>query len=151
MNYSKTQYGKLIISLFAIISLIGFLSFFFLRQVDEIPPLVIFGFPVIMFLTGLLFYKLNVSIEKDGVRLKYGIGLISLKFKMDEVESLESIKTPWYYGLGIRITPKGILYNIQGLKAVRIHYLKDGKSKKVMIGTDEPEELMKALNSAFGK
>ena len=88
--------------------------------------------------------------EKDGVRLKYGIGLISLKFKMDEVESLESIKTPWYYGLGIRITPKGILYNIQGLKAVRIHYLKDGKSKKVMIGTDEPEELMKALNSAFG-
>ena len=91
MNYSKTQYGKLIISLFAIISLIGFLSFFFLRQVDEIPPLVIFGFPVIMFLTGLLFYKLNVSMEKDGVRLKYGIGLISLKFKMDEVEKEDTI------------------------------------------------------------
>lgn len=97
----------------------------------------------------LLFYKLIVEVDGRTLRLIYGIGLIRIKYKIDELERVEIIKTPWYYGLGIRITPKGMLYNIQGLKAVRIKYLRDGKRESVMVGSAEPEELMEALEDYF--
>lgn len=81
--------------------------------------------------------------------MSYGIGLIRIRFKIDKLEATQIIKTPWYYGLGIRVTPKGMLYNIQGSKAVEIKYLGNGKSKSVMIGTAEPELLVKALEDNF--
>ncbi|WP_159038497.1 hypothetical protein [Brumimicrobium mesophilum] len=54
-----------------------------------------------------------------------------------------------HYGLGIRFTAQGMLYNIQGLKAVKIKYISNGKSKSVMIGTAEPEILKEALEKHF--
>lgn len=45
-------------------------------------------------------------------------------------------------GWGIHFTPEGMLYNITGDKAVRIH-LRSGKSLR--IGTDEPVRLAEAI------
>lgn len=110
-----------------------------------------------LLLTGLfiiicsLFYKLKIEVDESTLRLTYGIGLIRIKFKIDELKYIEIIKTPWYYGLGIRITPKGMLYNIQGSKAVNIKYIRNGRNKSVMIGTPEPEQLKKALEDNFKK
>jgi len=96
-----------------------------------------------------LFYKLTIELDESVLRLSYGIGLIRIRFKIDKLIETQIIKTPWYYGLGIRVTPKGMLYNIQGSKAVMIKYLKNGKSKSVMVGTPEPEQLIQALEYNF--
>ncbi|MEM1135923.1 MAG: hypothetical protein AAGI07_08780, partial [Bacteroidota bacterium] len=77
--------------------------------------------------------------------------LIRISFKIDRLEQAQIIKTPWYYGLGIRMTPEGMLYNIQGPKAVKIRYLSNGRNKSVMIGTLEPEKLNKVLETHFKK
>ena len=98
-----------------------------------------------------MFYKLTVELSDSTLKLTYGIGLIRIKFKIDELLQTNIIRTPWYYGLGIRITPKGMLYNIQGLKAIKIDYTSSGKRKSVMIGTPEPDQLKKALEYNWKK
>ena len=92
-----------------------------------------------------MLYKLTVEVKGTTLRLSYGIGLISLKFNIDELEETEIIRVPWYYGVGIRITPKGMLYSIHGWKALQINFKSKGKSKRVMVGTAEPELLKKVL------
>jgi len=98
-----------------------------------------------------MFYKLSVELQGTKLRLIYGIGLIRFKFNIDQLECSEIITTPWYYGLGIRITPKGMLYNIHGSKAVRIEYITNGKRESVMIGTPEPEQLKNSLEQNVRK
>tara|TARA_R110002049_G_scaffold246847_5_gene420958 strand:+ start:4351 stop:4749 length:399 start_codon:yes stop_codon:yes gene_type:complete len=93
----------------------------------------------------LLFYRLKVKVQNKTLKIYYEIGLIHFTFKMDEITKVESIKTPWYYGYGIRLTPDGWLYNAHGSQALEIKYMYKGKNKSVMIGTPEPEELKKAL------
>ncbi len=77
--------------------------------------------------------------------------MIRVKFKINHPERTEVIETPWFYSLGIRITPKGLLYNIQGFKVVRIEYSSIGKNRFVMVGTPEPEQLKKALEENIKK
>jgi hypothetical protein len=58
-----------------------------------------------------------------------------------------AVTNPWYYGWGIRWTPKGPLYNVSGFEAVEIRML-SGKSFR--IGTDEPDLLRQAIDKAIG-
>jgi hypothetical protein len=57
------------------------------------------------------------------------------------------VRNRWYYGWGIRITPRGWLYNVSGLDAVELA-LKNGKC--VRIGSDEPHALARAIDHARG-
>jgi len=65
-----------------------------------------------------------------------------------DVESVEPVKNPWYYGIGLRVTPRGMLYSVSGLSAVEITR-RDGS--RLRIGTDEPEKLTAALRQALSR
>lgn len=145
MKYKQSQFGWVVIILFTL--LVAFLCLAYAFQwgnnpLSFIPFLTLSSIPVIL---GLMLYKLTVEVKGTTLRLSYGIGLISLKFEIDELEETEIIRVPWYYGIGIRITPKGMLYSIHGWKALRINFKSKGKSKRVMVGTAEPELLKKLL------
>ncbi|MDY7014940.1 MAG: hypothetical protein SVX43_15355 [Cyanobacteriota bacterium] len=56
-----------------------------------------------------------------------------------------AVKNPWYYGWGIRLTPRGWLFNVSGLDAVEIS-LNSGRHFR--IGTDRPRELERAIRRA---
>ncbi len=149
MKYRKTQMGWVATGTFLPVILFLFLGY--VNQWGNNPlPLIPF-----LVLTGLfiviasLFYKLTIELDQSVLKLIYGIGLIRITFKIDQLEATKIIKTPWYWGLGIRTTPKGMLYNIQGSKAIKIEYISNGKSKLVMVGTPEPERLIQALEENF--
>jgi len=57
------------------------------------------------------------------------------------------VRNKWWYGLGIRLTPHGWLYNVSGLDAIEI-VRRSGKTFRV--GTDEPKALAAALRAARG-
>ncbi len=103
----------------------------------------------VFFFIILLFYRLTVEVHNDHILLKYGIGLIRFKLRMDSIEKTEVIQTPWYWGLGIRITQDGMLYNIHSSKALKIKYRFAQKSKTVLIGSKEPTELENSLREVF--
>ena len=148
--YRKSQYGWLLI-----IVVTGILCFLLLSSSnqwrdDDLPVLpFVLGF-VFFTVILLLFYKLTVQIRGSQLRLLYGIGIVEIVFPIEELIHVEAIRTPWWWGLGIRITPKGMLYNIQGLRAVRIEYISKGKHKSAMVGSPEPEKLAQRLQEVFG-
>ncbi len=109
--------------------------------------LIIIG--VILLIT-ILFYQLTIKIEDKIIHIIFGIGLVRFKIKPDTITTTEIIKYPWYYGYGIRFTPKGSwLYNISGTQAVFIHYKKNGMQKKVLLGSNDCENLKDFLDNHF--
>ena len=145
MKYKQSQFGWVVIILFALLVAFLCLAYAFQWGGNPLPFIPFLALSSILVILGLMLYKLTVEVKGTTLRLSYGIGLISLKFNIDELEETEIIRVPWYYGVGIRITPKGMLYSIHGWKALQINFKSKGKSKRVMVGTAEPELLKKVL------
>lgn len=146
--YDHSQMGWIILISMGVTSMVFTLQF--LLGLGS-PKTSVMGYLVIIGITVLitsLFYRLRVVVDTTGIHLIYGIGLIKFSIKPDHVKSVRIVRNPWYYGLGIRIIPKGILYNIHGLEAVEIIY-EDGREKMVRIGSDEVEVLKAYLEKKY--
>ena len=94
-----------------------------------------------------LFGRLTVSVDQQTIRLAFGIGLIARQIALSEVASCEPVRTRWWYGWGIRMTPRGWLWNVSGSQAVEIAYRPGGH---FLIGTNDPTGLCRAIEAAKG-
>ncbi|TXH07275.1 MAG: hypothetical protein E6R05_00575 [Candidatus Moraniibacteriota bacterium] len=94
------------------------------------------------------FATLTVSIDESSLRIKFGYGIFSKKFALDQIVSVHAVQNRWYYGWGIRLWlwPKMWIYNVSGFGAIEIT-LKNGKAYR--IGTDVPEELEAAIQQSL--
>ena len=101
---------------------------------------------ILILLLGILvlFYNLTVEIDDEHLRIRFGIGLIKKRFPLEQIDTCRPVRNSWLYGWGIRLTPRGWLYNVSGLEAVELK-MKSGKTCR--IGTDEPEVLVAALQA----
>lgn len=95
----------------------------------------------------LCFYRLTTYISGNTVHLKLGVGLIHVKLPIEELHEASITKVPLWYGIGIRITPEGMLYSAHGRTAVKVKYTGRGKTQTVLIGTSEPEILLKKIKA----
>lgn len=114
---------------------------FYLLQIGS-NPIPLFGmviFIVIATAVILMFYKLTVVIDKNYLKVIFGIGLIRKKFNIDEIETVKKTKSKWYNGWGIRFIKNGTLYNIQGFNAVELSF--KNKKRRVLIGTKSNSKL----------
>ena len=93
-------------------------------------------------LLGALFWCLEVKVGTDGIFLSYSFGLINKKIQRQQILQVEVVRNSWWYGLGIRLTPHGWMWNISGLDAIKLTY-QDGNEFR--IGTNQPQELYQAL------
>ena len=138
-QYEHTQIGHVIIwSVLAIIliangGLIG----------HHGPPLVV---SIILLVCLVLFYKLGITIEDETLRASFGLGIIRKKVRLAEIVGCEPIRTRWWYGWGIHLTPYGCLYNVSGFDAVAIT-LRDGR--KFALGTDDIHGLRAGIRDAI--
>lgn len=98
-------------------------------------------------IAAFLFYSLTVEISDSKLSVWFGTGLIRKEFYLGEITRAVAIKNPWYYGWGIRLTPRGWLFNVSGLDAVEISL---ASGKHFSIGTDRPQELERAIRRAAG-
>jgi hypothetical protein len=108
------------------------------------------GIPIVilqvLILCMLLFATLTVEVSPDRIKLWFGPGLIHKQFRISEIRCVEAVRNRWFYGWGIRLTPHGWLFNVSGLDAVEI---KMESGRKYRIGTDEPRELLSAIQSVL--
>jgi hypothetical protein len=96
-----------------------------------------------------LFYQLEIRVNSERIRVSFGVGIIAFNVKPDRITSTETIKTKIWWGIGIRLTPYGWLYNISTGPAVLRKYVKKGSSKELFVGTNKPNQLQKAIQSNF--
>jgi hypothetical protein len=135
--YEKSQYGTIvIISVLAFIIAMGIFQLYHLS-------IVVIGVMIFLAILLSLFYKLNVKVDKKIIKISFGIGLISKKFKLYEIKSFRRVRNKWWYGFGIRVIPGGTLFNVNGLDAVELT-MKNGSVYR--IGTSEPKKLYSAIS-----
>ena len=100
----------------------------------------------ILVVTIFLFASLTVEVTDAEVRFWFGGGLIRKSYPIHEIRDVSVVTNPWYYGLGIHMTPHGWLFNVAGSGAVELAF---DSGTKVRIGSDEPSRLMAAIRLAM--
>ena len=97
----------------------------------------------------LLFYGLTTRVANKAVTVSFGIGIIRKHIRLDRIKSVEAVTTPWYYGWGIRIIPKGILYNVSGVHGVEIKF--NDTSSVIRIGSTDSENLKQEIEKRLSR
>ncbi|GAB6286938.1 MAG: hypothetical protein STSR0009_31410 [Methanoregula sp.] len=140
-RYEHTQVGRL--QIYAILGIMIIVITVTLLIGAFIIPLVVLG---LLVFAVLCFATLTVTVHHNTIRIRFGpIGLITKEFALSDIVSVAAVQNPWHYGYGIRWTPHGPLYNVAGKDAVEICL---NAGKKVRIGTDEPEVLVREIEQA---
>ncbi len=102
----------------------------------------------LLVLAVILFGTLTVELTADSLKAHFGLGLVRLRIPLEQVRSYRIVRDPWYYGWGIRLIPRAVLYRVSGFWTVEV-VLANGKCYH--IGTDEPEALVQALRLRLGE
>lgn len=102
---------------------------------------------IVLVIALLLFCSLSVEVSEADVSLAFGIGVIRKRFALDKVAETEIVRNRWYYGWGIKILRDGWLYNVSGFDAVELRF---ENGRRARIGTDQPVELLAAIESQLG-
>jgi hypothetical protein len=110
---------------------------------------VIFG----LFFPALFYsFKLVTEVRYDGLYVRFfPLHFHAHKISFEEIKTYEIRKysaLKEYGGYGIRYGKNGKAYNISGNRGVQFEFL-DGK--RLLIGTQKPEELIQALDTVSGK
>jgi len=100
----------------------------------------------ILLVAVVLFPTLSVRLDDERLVCSFGFGLITRTIAIADIAAAEAVSNKWYWGWGIRITPRGWLWNVSGLKAVELTFQ---NGKHFRIGTDNPEQLAGALNQSI--
>ncbi len=141
--YRKSQFGTTLVGiLFVPLIAIIIINFTIQKKSIYILASVLIFFIIII----LLFFKLSIHVNKERIRISFGIGIIKKSFIVNEIISCKIVKNPWYYSWGIHTTPKGWIYNVSGSRGIEIE-MKNGRVYR--IGSPEPEKLCEAINNAM--
>jgi hypothetical protein len=97
-------------------------------------------------LLTVLFSSLTTEVTDQEFQFYFGPGVWTHTFALEKIRSVEEVRNPIWYGWGIRYTPSGWLYNVSGRSAVEIDL---GAEGRIRVGTDEPEQLTRALRQAM--
>jgi len=136
MKYDHTQKGYLLINIAIALSIY---FFFISKKADDLKVSLIMLSIVLLVLS---FSTLNVRIDHEYLRIKFGFGIFSKRFLLKDIKSTSIVKNKWYFGWGIRYRIGMWVYNVSGFDAVQLN-MKDGRTYR--IGTDEPENLKRSI------
>jgi hypothetical protein len=111
---------------------------------DRVPALILIFVIITFIICLLIFYKLTIDIDDTHLAFRLGIGMVKKKYALKDIAECRPVKNNVLYGIGIRVTADGWLYNVSGLYAIELTF--KNKKSKVRIGTDKPEELSQTIN-----
>ena len=145
MSYSHTQVGAPMIAALVTMTVAAFV----VTAVAPPPGGPLTG--VIVLLGALVmasFVSLTVEIHGGTLTCRFGPGFIRKDIPLVEIANATAVKNPWFVGWGIRWYPgRCWIWNVSGLQAVELEYR---NGRKFRIGTDEPEALVRAIQTAIG-
>jgi hypothetical protein len=140
-EYKHTQIGYLLLILYSTVILV----ISYINIVTGFNPFALAALIIMLIALG-LFATLTVVVDEQMIKLQFGLGVIRKGFRLKDIEAYRLVENPWYYGWGIRYTPRGWLFNVSGLSAIELE-MKNGK--RYRIGTDDPAGLGQAIDEAL--
>ena len=103
---------------------------------------------VLLVICLLLFWSLTVEVKSDHVLVYFGFGIIRRKIPLANIQQVNVVRTPWYYGWGIRPAPHGWMFNVSGFGGVELIF---PKNERFRIGSDQPGRLAEAIQAQMQK
>ena len=142
-QYKHTQIGYFLLIVYSIAVLfVGHLNI-----MTNFNPFALASLIIVLIALG-IFTRLTVTVDDQIIKVQFGLRVIRKAFRLNEIEAYRVVKNPWYYGWGIRFTPRGWLFNVSGFSAIELQ-MKNGKTYR--IGTDDPDNLAAALDGVLNK
>lgn len=139
--YHHTQKAKYTFALVCVIVAIDLACALFIGDADIWVPLVVVA--LILLPLGWIFSSLTVELDGETLSWHFRSGFWKKQIPLADIDDARRVRTHWSNGLGIRFTRNGWLYNVAGRNAVAV---KQRNGTIVIIGTDEPERLVEALD-----
>jgi len=143
MLYQHTQIGVTVVVTFGLVILV--ILGFSIADPTSLPIEIGATLLTLLLFALVIFSRLTVKVCADQVEVHFGFGVCRRRFALIEIDAVERVRNPWYYGWGIRLTPEGWMYNVSGFDAVQLQL---ASGKRFRIGTDEPEPLKSAIDRA---
>jgi hypothetical protein len=103
---------------------------------------------LLIFSCLLLFWSLTVEVKSDHILVYFGFGVIHKKISISDIQQVNVVSTPFYYGWGIRPAPHGWMFNVSGLGGVELIFK---NNERFRIGSDEPRCLAEAIQKQMQK
>ena len=149
-EYQYTQVG--IVTIIMLLLAAAFTTFVIIAglELNSGPVLTVVGLVVVglFVFTLAAFYSFTIQIAAGKLNFWFGFGVGKKSFSINDIRSIEIVKTPWYYGWGIKSIPGGWLYSIApGGRALELVFM---DNRVIHLGTDRPEEIKERLNSWVG-
>ena len=150
-NYENTQPGTFIrVMTGSWVVLFGVLVVVMLalgqKEAAIILGVVTVGLALILGIVLVLCHSLTVRVSRSEIALSFGVGLIRKQFPIGDISGASIVQNRWYNGFGIRKIRGGWLYNVSGFDAIEIQLKNE---RKYRIGTNQPKELLAAVESAL--
>jgi len=145
--YVQIQYANLLF-IFAIIYL-GFATYVFIIKAPNTPLLPLILIVLIFGIAILLFYRLKIQVLDDKIFISFGIGLIWKFIDLRTIARVNIVEIPFFYGRGIRITPKGTIYNLSSSRGIELHF--NFSKRTVRLGSKDPEKLKNQIQQRIKK
>jgi hypothetical protein len=95
---------------------------------------------------ALLFSSLTIEVRDGMLRSHFGPGFWKKQWPLSDIADARPTRSSIVEGWGIRVTARGMLYNVSGTGAVEV-VTRSGK--RFRLGTDEPEALANAIRAAL--
>jgi hypothetical protein len=92
-----------------------------------------------------LSYAFVVEIDADSLVIRYGVGIVRVRFPLREIETASLAQHRVPFGWNMRCTPYGSQYNLSGTKAVEVAFR---SGKRCQIANNRPQELAEAILAA---
>jgi hypothetical protein len=90
---------------------------------------------------------MTTTVNAEWITVSFGMGIIRKRIQISRIKNIEIVKNPWYYGWGIRLIPKGMLYNISGSEGVELTFIDTDRVIRIgsAVSTRLKEEISKRL------
>jgi hypothetical protein len=108
-------------------------------------PVAVYGLLAALGVLTWLFWSLTVQIDNERVMAAFGPGYIRREFPIASIRSARIGRAAWYNGWGVRLTRRGWMYRVSGMRTVDLEL----PGFDFRIGTDDPEGLLAAIQSAM--
>ena len=93
--------------------------------------------------TGVVAARLTVVVDARAVSVTFGWGWPRRVVERSDIAAAAHVRNRWWHGWGVRKVSRGWMFNNAGRDAVELSLR---SSRVFRIGTDQPEELLDAIN-----
>jgi hypothetical protein len=89
--------------------------------------------------------RMTIEVAEGELRAWFGSGWPRYSWPLERIAAVRTVHNPFWYGAGIRFTPRGMLYNVASGPGIEFR-LKSGATFR--LGSDDAEALAAAIRSA---